>query len=95
MDFEVIVIKKLDELKDDVGELKVQNAIQTACIEQNTKDLADHKEGVIQNRKRIIFLEEQHKPMTVKQFCKRALYVIGGIGTIATAIYGVMKLLDM
>jgi hypothetical protein len=102
MDFEQIVLKKLDTLdkkldkvQDDVTVLKVENVKQTACININTTDLALHKEGVIQNRARIKLLEDKAKPLTVKQLFTRTVWFVGGVGTIAGAIFTVLTLLKI
>lgn len=92
MDFENIVLKKLDKIQDDVNVLSIENVKQTACIEQNTRDLADHKEGVIQNRRRIEIVEEKLKPLTVKQLAKRVAAIVGGLGVVVSTIYGITRL---
>lgn len=100
MDFESLVINKLDKLdeklnkvQEDVTDLKIENIKQTINIETNTKDLTLHKEGVIQNRARIKWLEDRAKPPTVKQFMKKAILYIGGIGTVGGAIITILKLI--
>jgi len=49
---------KLDKIDEDLERLTVENVRQTANIEINTKDLAEHIEGVKQNRKRIEHIEK-------------------------------------
>ena len=94
-----ILIEKLDKIQDDVSDLKVENAKQTASIERNTKDLEEHM-------KRSDLLEkkmEQHeaddvrhkKQLTVKDLFVKLTFIFGGVGTIAGATYGILRLLDM
>ena len=83
-----ILVTLLQEVRQD------QKSHSTILVELqkdvaiNTKDLTDHKEGVIQNRARIEKLEE---PTLAFGIIKK--YVIG-LGTIAGAVYGILKLLD-
>ena len=93
MSFEDRVLNKLDGIQKDISDIKVEQAMQGKDIKQNTEDLTDHKEGVIQNRKRIVLLEEKAKPITVKQLMTRIVLVTGGIGTIVGCVLGLMKLL--
>lgn len=99
LDFQERVLKKLDKIQDDVSELKIENTKQTANIERNTKDLAEHIEGVKQTRALIKQHENDkqiHKePLTVKTLFMNLVFVFGGVGTIAGATYGVLRLLDM
>ena len=94
-----ILIEKLDKIQDDVSDLKVENAKQTANIERNTKDLAEHIEGVKQVRKMLSDHEaddiRHKKPLTVKDLFIKLTFWFGGIGTIAGATYGFLRLLDM
>ena len=107
MDFESLVIKKLDQIEGrqtkhdekqdaiqaDVHAVKIEQAKQMVYIEQNTRDLTEHKEGVVGNRKRIQFLEQANAPLTVKQLLQRIALIAGGIGTVAGAAIAVIKLL--
>lgn len=109
MDFENLVIKKLekieekqskhdekqDSIQSDVHDVKVEQAKQSTYIEQNTRDLTEHKEGVIQNRGRIEHLEKESAPLTVKQLMQRVVIVCGGIGAIAGAAVAVAKLMGL
>jgi len=99
MEFQDRVLEKLDQIQTDVTAIKVDNAKQTAQIEQNTKDLAHHI-------KRSDLLEEsleQHKsndvrhkkPMTVKDLFIKLTFIFGGVGTIAGATYGILRLLEV
>jgi len=56
-------------------------------VEQNTQDLREHKEGVIQNRVRIEKLEEP------RIFLKHLKKILIGVGAVAGAIYMVLRLL--
>ena len=95
MDFEDVVLKKLDKIQEDVTDVKVTQAEHGKDIARNTDDLEKHIEGVVQNRTRIVALEDKTGPITVKQLLKRIVIVAGGIGTIVGTIYGIVKLLDL
>ena len=109
MDFENLVINKLDKIEakqnkhdekqdtiqSDVHVVKLEQAKQSAYIAQNTIDLTEHKEGVIQNRGRIEFLEKKTAPITVQHLAKRIVLWAGGIATIAGAAIALAKLFDL
>lgn len=48
---------KMELIRNDIKQLNIRLAEQTILIDQNTRDLTEHKEGVIQCRKRIDTLE--------------------------------------
>lgn len=76
---------KLDKIQDDIGDMKTDIAI-------NTKDLTEHKEGVIQNRGAINThrsrLDKIEQPLSVKAVAK---WVIS-VGAVAAAIITIIKL---
>ena len=83
-----LIVDLLQEVREDqkthsgiLSELQQDVAI-------NTKDLTEHKEGVIQNRARIVELE---KPREAFKLLKK--YVIG-VGSIAAALLGILKFFD-
>ena len=98
-EFQDRVLDKLDKIQDDVSDLKVVNAKQTANIERNTRDLTEHIEGVRQTRELIKSHQEDDKvhtlPLTVKQLFTKLVLIFGGVGTIVGATYGILRLLEM
>ena len=99
MDFQDRVLEKLDKIQDDVSDIKVENAKQTADINRNTDDLKKH----IRRSDLLEVLVEKHKedtvvhkvPLTVKNLFMKIVYLSTGIGAIAGATYGILRLLDM
>ena len=87
--------RKIDKVQDDITQLKVENAKQTACIKQNTIDLTEHKEGVIQNRGRIRQCEKCisviNQPISAKKLFIRVVAVFSGINVMLGASYTVIK----
>lgn len=83
-----LVVELLKEVRE---EQRVQSDILIELqreVAVNTKDLTEHKEGVIQNRSRIEKLEE---PAVALRIIKKYLL---GMGAIAAAIAGILKLFD-
>jgi len=99
MDFQERVLAKLDKIQDDVTEIKVENAKQTAKINKNTDDLAHHikRSDLIEESLELHKQDDmRHKnQMTVKDLFVKVTFVCGGIGTIAGATYGLLRLLDI
>ena len=83
------VISKLDNIQSDITELKVENAKQSANIIINTKDLTDHKEGVVQNRTRIIEIEQ------IQSNTKMIWKVMLGIGALAGVVLTITRLIGV
>ena len=83
-----LIVDLLQEVRED------QKAHSTILIElhqdvsKNTVDLAEHKEGVIQNRKRIEKLEE---PAIAFKLLKKYLL---GFGAVAGSAIAILKFLD-
>lgn len=78
--------RKLDKVQEDLNEIKLDHVIQNNNIERNTKDLADHIEGVKQNRGRVECLEKDN--VRIKMIWK----VILGIGTLVGIAVGISRL---
>ncbi len=99
MDFQERVLDKLDKIQEDVSEIKVENAKQTANIEKNTKDLEHHikRSDLIEESLNTHKIDDirHKKQMTVKDLFIKITFVFGGVGTIAGATYGILRLLDM
>lgn len=56
-------------MEDKLQQILIDLAVIKANMHENTKDLAEHKEGVIQNRKRIDALEKvSHEVSGIKKF---------------------------
>lgn len=98
MEFETKVLDKLDSIKSDIYELKIENAKQTKDISQNTKDLAHHikrsdkiEELVNQNKEaaeaRIVYLEKQDAKLHM------IWKVVLGLGSLSGIAYGLIRLL--
>jgi len=86
------VKSELNEIKVNVTDVKEEQIQQRIMIEQNTKDLSDHKEGFIQNRKRIEYLE---KPGYLKLITKSNItFILGTIVSIAIILNNKLILLD-
>jgi hypothetical protein len=86
MKFEERILDKLDIIQDDINKIKIENVKQSLNIEINTKDLTEHKEGVIQNRERICKLEE---PYLTKS---NISWFIGVLSTISAITYTLYRL---
>ena len=88
MEFESKIMNKLDSIQSDLTTLKIDNAKQTLNVARNTKDLSEHIEGVVQNRKRIELLEvsDAKSGMVYK--------ILIGIGSSAGAAFAVIRLLN-
>ena len=74
---------KIDKIVDIQYEVKVDVQKIKSDVEINTKDLTDHKEGVIQNRKRIEVLE---KPSIVVAGIKNIVLYALSIVALLTAL---------
>ena len=84
-----LVVTLLNEVREDQ---KVHSTILIELqqdVATNTKDLTEHKEGVIQNRKRIEVLEEPGKVFGVVK-----KYLLGA-GAIAGSVYGIYRLVNL
>jgi hypothetical protein len=79
MEKEEMIFDLLTEVRQDVKDIRITQNNQSKYIEKNTNDLADHIEGVIQNRKRIEYLE---MPWYKKSFTKANITWI--LATVAT-----------
>jgi hypothetical protein len=98
-EFQDRVLNKLDKIQEDVGDLKVENVKQTVGIERNAEDLKKHMKRS-DELEEIVNLhkgnEKVHKaPLTVKNLFIKIVFVFGGVGTIAAATYGVLRLFNM
>ena len=93
MDFEGFVVKMLNDLKEDMDTVKTQIIMQGVDIKQNTHDLTEHKQGVMQNRARLEVLEKIHQPLTVMQLIRRVLLISTAISTLCGAIYAISRVI--
>jgi len=84
---EDLVVDLLQEVRQDQKEHSVILIELKNDVSVNTKDLAEHIEGVTQNRARIVKLEEPRKAFGV---IKEGLLIIGSI---AAAFLAVLKFL--
>ena len=88
----------IKEVKKDQETMKLQlNKIEN-CLERNTHELEEHKEGVIQNRGRISILENFIRDLKseskIKSSLLRKISILIGIGVGSISIgYNVLKLL--
>lgn len=83
-----LIVNLLQEVREDQkSHSSILNDLQQD-VAVNTKDLTEHKEGVIQNRKRIEKLEEPGKAFKLLK-----KYLIG-FGAVAGSILAVLKFLD-
>jgi hypothetical protein len=88
-----LIISLLTDLKEDqkvqckeLNEIQIRLAKIELNIEKNTVDLEEHIQGVMQNRARIEALEEPNK------FIRTFIKILLGVGTLATAIYGIARM---
>jgi hypothetical protein len=109
MDFENLVINKLDKIEEkqdklqtDVNDLKIQRAKDSINIDQNTKDLTEHirRTNILEDThrasiKRFDSLEKSLAPLTVRQLLKRVVVIAGGLATVAGAAIALSKLFDL
>lgn len=79
---------KLDKIVDSQVELKIDVAEIKKDVERNTADLEEHIEGVLQNRHRIVKLEEPRK--VIKGLAKFTIWLAGVAGAVA-ALYTYTK----
>lgn len=84
-----LILDLLKEVREDQKSHSIILVEVQKDVAKNTEDLADHIEGVKQNRARIEKLEEPKKAFGV--FKK---YLIGA-GGIAAAIIGIIKLINL
>ena len=87
MDTNERIFKKLDELNEKLGTIDVRLALQGKDIEQNTKDLSQHIEGVVQNRTRIERLEA---PREMWDRARVWTAWLSGISLVAVSMYGIL-----
>lgn len=80
-----LIVDLLQEVRKDQKEHSEILVDLKHNVAVNTKDLTDHKEGVVQNRKRIEKLEEPSKMFAVAK-----KYLLGA-GAIAGAILVIIK----
>jgi hypothetical protein len=74
------VKEELSTVKEKVEEIRRDQIVQGNLIDQNTTDLSEHKEGVVQNRKRIEYLE---LPWYIKAFTRANItFVLGVVGSL-------------
>ena len=72
---------KVDKILDNHVDLRINVAEITRDIAVNTLDLTEHKEGVIQNRKRIAKLE---RPVIMMDGIKKvAVWLMAVVGAVA------------
>ena len=86
---EDMIVDLLKEVRDDQKEHSKVLIVVQKDVEQNTKDLAKHIEGVQQNRKRIEVLEKPHIVISgVKTFVLglAAILVAGHMFMLSTSI---------
>ena len=80
-----LVLTLLKEVRDEQKSHSTILVKMQRDVSINTKDLTEHKEGVIQNRKRIVVLEEPRKAFSVAK-----KYLIG-LGAISAAVVAILK----
>ena len=88
MDTEERIFKLLDEMSKDLGSINVKLATMNKDIDQNTKDLSAHIEGVMQNRARIARLEA---PKEMWATIRIWTAWISGIALVGVSMYGILK----
>jgi len=94
MENETRIYDKLDDIHSDVNDIKLKQVGMAKDVEQNTKDLAEHIEGVIQNRERIAILEEERRfPKKVGDILIKAGKIIGGGAIIVGLIKALLVLM--
>lgn len=76
---------KVDKTSETVGDIKVTVAQIEVHVDQNTKDLEEHIEGVQQNRDRIYRLEK------IEQWLRGAAWITIGLCTLAFAVVKLLK----
>ena len=83
-----LIVSLLKEVREDQKEHSSILVDLQQDVSKNTADLTEHKEGVVQNRKRIEKLEE---PGNAIKLLKKYLL---GVGAVAGAVIAILKFLD-
>ena len=90
------IVKESQEKLEKIHEEQIRQGIHIA---QNTKDLEYHikrSDLIEEDLKTHKENETLHKkPLTVKGLFVKAIWFFGGVGTIAGAMYAVLRFLDM
>lgn len=96
------IIQKLDAIHIDITDVKIKQAVMENNIEHNTEDLSEHIEGVIQNRKRIAYIESKVEdmdddinfPKKLANFIIKIAAVVTGIAAVLGVIYSLVQHLN-
>ena len=88
------IFRMLNDMKKDLTDITVKLAMQNKDISQNTKDLTEHIDGVVQNRARIEIhsaqLSNLQRPGEVWTSIRMWSTWIGGLALLAMTIYNLI-----
>lgn len=84
--------KLVKEIHDKIHEIDKRQVEMQKDIAQNTKDLSEHIEGVIQNRIRIEDLEEERSKREAKNdTLVKIMKVVVAAGTFCAVVFGAIN----
>lgn len=85
--------RKLDALDEKISGIILDINDIKHDVSVNTDDLTEHKEGVIQNRERIVALERIMQPITVRELSAIVVKYLTVASIVLGSAYTLMKIM--